>query len=1375
MPTYSYKGYDFDVDHDPTEEEFSQMSAYVDTLPPKDSTLDKIKKTVSEVAGKVSDVASEYTPQSIKNAVGGVEAVGAMIANTPDWFYNIGSRIPGKLAGVDVGEGDHLYQVHPATESGKKAEEMLGEGFSKGLSFAGKAITKQDQAIRKATDALLGTKTAYQTPEELKKAEEDHAFGAEGLMAFGAAKALPKQVMGLKDFKVRTPKEDAIRKDLVAEEQGQVQKTQPRIQEEMFPQESRISGFELNEKTGRMENQRTGEYIDLLDNIIRKAGEPVTYEKPIAPKYPGKVVPPMEDGLFSKENLARNDPVLTDPTLPRLPPEEPRLVEGERPLPELPKTDDTLFEQGKNREIEQTWEQKKAQEQAESSAAKEDAFDRAEAEQAPISGVTKEEMLARDAAEREPTTMEPRQGTSGLFGFGKPSPLGGVGKKQGGAIGFGPKKPPTYEQFKKEYNSKGEFSDNTLQKIYDKYYGPVKVGEPQAKAFTKATGLLEVTSLKPVEEMIPRWEVEGDLSSNGITKALRENLSSGGRMTALRTGNSFVDWSVEHILTTIRETQVEVKKLQNDLKGEVKKSTGNLLQKMGGSEADFVKAMGEMLKVKGTDAVAKIPESQKVLVTKLRQALDNTGKAVQDTLAELGYKNFHWRNNYLSGVFNGPYRSVATITDAKGVTHYLGVVAGKTKVEAQAGINWIRENMPEANINDASYNGKYDHAGTELGKRYAAINEVLNVIRNDDPLASRFQDLMESYYSTKMSDYFGYKQHMKAAKDIVGSEGNVPWRTAKDNAYDLFEAQLATMDQALHWVAKVKTEKQLRPLLNKFQEKMPQATEYVKQYYDHAYGGLENQMLITDNAISWAAETTGISPSQVREASAIIRNFALTNTLGASTAFLGSQLIQVPQALAVAVRSAKERGINANSWTARSTGMMDMWNYLRKNPENISNEGKFFADYATKYGIFDANLVEHTIHRKVIPTTGMGVVGKSVTVPVNVLLKGMDIESQMMGKAFIEYPESATRGAFFMSLAHYYRQAGYSLKEAAHLADKDTSVHFVDYSPQERAMGFQKMGELGKYMSTVSTFKLNALNQYPTFANKGMYATLATIGLATWMASGLLGMPGIDQYDYITNELKQKGLVRSTAKQYMLENWSDTANFGVLGQAPKLWGGPAMAIQTKFSQNDIFPDSIGEFLYPLFRFYSKRGEKALNYIQNPLPETRDAAIRENIPGNTKFVFEHVSSLTDAKGNTHDANDLLRGNTFKRDKSTLKHEIAFGVPTLDEYKIKYGKFMEKQDAAVTKEQLKKHMDSALLSAFNGDKEGFQEAISKYNEIDPVSFKNAFPKAFSTAAKARNIPANDYFKMILAEQAKTKPGIERFRRYKGMLDGSATTSK
>lgn len=43
MPTFSYKGYDFEVDHTPSEQEFAQMSAYVDTLPPKEEKKPKEK------------------------------------------------------------------------------------------------------------------------------------------------------------------------------------------------------------------------------------------------------------------------------------------------------------------------------------------------------------------------------------------------------------------------------------------------------------------------------------------------------------------------------------------------------------------------------------------------------------------------------------------------------------------------------------------------------------------------------------------------------------------------------------------------------------------------------------------------------------------------------------------------------------------------------------------------------------------------------------------------------------------------------------------------------------------------------------------------------------------------------------------------------------------------------------------------------------------------------------------------------------------------------------------------------------------------------------------------------------------------------------
>jgi len=51
MAKYSYKGYDFEVSHDPSEEEFAQLAAHVDSLPAKElkqepGFLDKLLDTI---------------------------------------------------------------------------------------------------------------------------------------------------------------------------------------------------------------------------------------------------------------------------------------------------------------------------------------------------------------------------------------------------------------------------------------------------------------------------------------------------------------------------------------------------------------------------------------------------------------------------------------------------------------------------------------------------------------------------------------------------------------------------------------------------------------------------------------------------------------------------------------------------------------------------------------------------------------------------------------------------------------------------------------------------------------------------------------------------------------------------------------------------------------------------------------------------------------------------------------------------------------------------------------------------------------------------------------------------------------------------------
>jgi GNAT superfamily N-acetyltransferase len=426
MPTYSYKGYDFDVDHNPTEEEFAQLSKYVDTLPPKEAKPQEASKDDSMMENAKELAKKSWGDRALEMSIQGpAETALGLITGFPGFVSgSLGkakSLLTGKMTDAELEQAAkeatpslfNKITYEPRTEAGK----MYSKGVSKAFETAGDALGGIGSGLRASVEAVIegsGQTGAQRKFEEYQKVVTPvtRALLEIGMVGKGAK--------DLRDNYVQK-QQDTVRK-LVVEEEAKKQPTQTQPQGELFPQgKSRLTGFELNEKTGRMENQRTGEYIDPLDNIIRKVGEPVTYEKPIAPEYPGKVVPPMEEGLFSKENLARNDPVLNDPTLPRLPPEEPRLVEDERPLPELPKIDDTLFEQGKNREIEQTWEQKKAQEQAESSAAKEDAFARAEAEQAPL-------------------TLEPGQGTSGLFGFGKRSNRrGGVPRRfgQSGASNFG--------------------------------------------------------------------------------------------------------------------------------------------------------------------------------------------------------------------------------------------------------------------------------------------------------------------------------------------------------------------------------------------------------------------------------------------------------------------------------------------------------------------------------------------------------------------------------------------------------------------------------------------------------------------------------------------------------------------------------------------------------------------------------------------------------------------------------------------------------------------------------------------------------------------------------------------------------------------------
>lgn len=75
MPTFSYKGYDFEVDHTPTEAEFSQMSAYVDSLPPKQEAPKKRQATWGESLAQGFGQVGNSADLALSTLAGGAAAL----------------------------------------------------------------------------------------------------------------------------------------------------------------------------------------------------------------------------------------------------------------------------------------------------------------------------------------------------------------------------------------------------------------------------------------------------------------------------------------------------------------------------------------------------------------------------------------------------------------------------------------------------------------------------------------------------------------------------------------------------------------------------------------------------------------------------------------------------------------------------------------------------------------------------------------------------------------------------------------------------------------------------------------------------------------------------------------------------------------------------------------------------------------------------------------------------------------------------------------------------------------------------------------------------------------------------------------------------
>lgn len=962
-------------------------------------------------------------------------------------------------------------------------------------------------------------------------------------------------------------------------------------------------------------------------------------------------------------------------------------------------------------------------------------------------------------------------------------PQSGVGGKQGGAVNFGFaekvvdtakklfNKDPSIKQLAEKLER--AVDDPVVAQLYEKYYGNVtKSLTPEEIAISRIPGMDDKVispDLKSIEEMLPRWATESDVSGNPINTALRDNLGAGGRHTARRTGNSYIDYSVENVLNTTKRAQVVIKNEQSGIIAEFNKLTKTpLLSKFKNEKKNsvFSDTMSELMRVQDKNEVPNIPEAGKVFASKLTTALETVGRLVEAEFKELGVP-FKWRTNYIAHSFQGPFRVL--VRDKAG--EVIGVIAGKTADERALAMEYVKEKHPDVEFSVPQYNKAFDNAGTQYGKRYAVGSEIMNSLADTSEVASQLKETLSEFYAEANKDYYGYTKHSREMKGVFGYEGGKGWKSIENNMKDALEAQLGVIDHAYHWLAEQKLRKDFKKIEDSgVLKNLPEAAEYVNLYLDHAFGRLTDKVAFVDDIIGWAAKVTGVSGAAAKEALAIARNFALVNSLS-SIGNVTANLVQAVTHPQIAIAAAVGKGIKGDPLIAQALGWIDATHILKGDFQKLSPDGKIYYKYMKSVGSADPHLVEHTISRKVFPTTGMGIIKKSIFETINGVFKVAEKESEVLGKLVLEYPEAGTRTTTILSLAHYYKSAGMSTKAAIIQADKDLSVFFTDYSAQERAMMFQKAGEMGKFSGTVTTYKLNAYNQVATLAGTGNVAGLAAVAAVMWATGGLVGMPFMDEAEYVVNSLRAGNMYFDdwmSPKEYFLTK-ADIVSMGVIAELTSVNGKPKMALQRKFGTENAIPDSIPDFIYPLHSFWTNKAKTTARLARVPTQENAGAALREWSPALLKQLVDKFVLTNKETGTTMDANKIGKDDQsgFKFTNDEWKAKILLGTPTMREYKASQVKNLNRVAQEAWKTRSASLIEAALEHYQAGHSDKFNELLDqavKYNATAAQTIKNKIEaREFS-----RTIDPDMANELTITKQATTPQGVRGLQQFRKMQE-------
>lgn len=670
------------------------------------------------------------------------------------------------------------------------------------------------------------------------------------------------------------------------------------------------------------------------------------------------------------------------------------------------------------------------------------------------------------------------------------------------------------------------------------------------------------------------------------------------------------------------------------------------------------------------------------------------------------------RDGHAPGSFFGDYKKPVFGVTKNGEKEVVGVLTGNSERQIRKYEQIIKDKyqFDKNKYTHLDFSSKMDRR--RLGGNgnrtdlFSGQSDVLNVLARNNESFETIKELLRSAIRENADAMYGANKHALEKKGVFGSEGNKPWRDAKQNADDFFRGYFRYWEEGVLAHKYVPLADEMGALFNNpALDNWPNAKQYAQDYINNATGQSVGSIGNAFNAIIDAPfEAIGQGSSRPRNIINQLnkRSGQLTMAFG-NIAFSLAQYLQFIQtAIPEMVNVAKAAGVSGASPALGIAKTLAFTRQLRKAAKGKENSLSPFMQEA----------LDEAHRRGLDKFSEFQDVNQAVQHPI----------SQSFDKivdAPRSIPERQTRSAAFYSIANML-EGKLPNKDIWDVAYNATQSGLFDYNLHERPMMYQKMGTTGQLAGSLQTFKHNYISQQARLieqAKKGNVGPMMASLASMFALTGLTGIPFYSELDdlvkLLTNEVGgvQKNIARLWAEnspKWTQEGWIGMAGRGA---ATNLSG---LNVQSRLSAANTLPDSFAEAVSPYASLWGDVLKNANQVRKTPT----DSQAWKNLgismtPVSIKPYLEEKYKSTTVKQDgvdmltPKDSRDLP-GNPRSQDDWAWKR---WGLTTLDQAKLS-----EDQRVNLQKDRRDKDAQAGIIDQLN-----FQYGRLSKNEIEELGRK------------------------------------------------------